>query len=162
MRNWLIAIGIAVTAVVLACCVPASRRSETDPRKHRFGAIRSPLIEPPTYRILFLLVVVGVLLISVLPEGAFVLPALDAVGLDIVTILVALELRHYILFLARLVGVPTSVNGVRRGLAPLVSRCLAIMIAPTNPKIWPYTCMWILIAFRIVMGSMKVPPQAQG
>jgi hypothetical protein len=101
MRNWLIAIGIAVTAVVLACCVPASRRSETAPRKHRFGAIRSPLIEPPTYRILFLLVVVGVLLISVLPEAAFVLPALDAVGLDIVTILVALELRHYLTSVAR-------------------------------------------------------------
>ena len=162
MRNWLIAIGVAVTAVVLACCVPASRRSETDSRKHRFGVIRSPLIEPPTYRILFLLVVVGVLLISVLPEAAFVLPALDAVGLDIVTILVALELRHYMLFVARLVGVPTSVDGVRRGLAPLVSRSLGIMIAPTNPKIWPYTCMWILIAFRVVMGSMKVPPQVHG
>ena len=125
-------------------------------------ATRSPLIKAPTYRILFLLVVVGVLLISVLPEAVFVLPALDAVGLDIVTILVALELRHYILFLARLVGVPTSVNGFRRGLAPLVSRCLAIMIAPTNPNMWPYACMWILIAFRIVTGSMKVPPQAQG
>jgi hypothetical protein len=91
-----------------------------------------------------------------------VLPALDALGLDIVTILVALELRHYMLFLARLVGVPTSVNGFRRGLAPLLNRCFALMIAPTNPKIWPYACMWMLIAFRIVMGSMKVPPQAQG
>ena len=125
-------------------------------------ATRSPLIKAPAYRVLFLLVVVGVLLICTLPEAAFVLPALDAVGLDIVTILVALELRHYILFLARLVGVPTSVNGFRRGLAPLVSRCLAIMIAPANPNMWPYACMWILIAFRIVMGSMTVPPQAQG
>lgn len=59
-------------------------------------------------------------------------------------------------------GVPTSVNGFRRGLAPLVSRCLATMITPTNPKMWPHACMWVLIAFRIVMGSMKVPPQAQG
>ena len=122
-------------------------------------AARSPLIKAPTYRVLFLLVIVGVLLVCTLSEAAFVLPALDAVGLDIVTILVALELRHYVLFLARLAGVPASVNGFRRGLAPLVSRCLAIMIAPTNPKIWPYACMWILIAFRIVMGSMKVPPQ---
>lgn len=125
-------------------------------------ATRSPLIKAPAYRVLFLLVVAGVLLICTLPEAAFVLPALDALGLDIVTILVAFELRHYMLFLARLVGVPTSVNGFRRGLAPLLSRCLASMIAPTNPKIWPYACMWILIAFRIVMGSMKVPPQAQG
>lgn len=34
-------------------------------------------------------------------------PAFDAIGLDIVTALVALELRHYILVLMRLVGVPT-------------------------------------------------------
>ena len=55
--------------------------------KRRLGAIGSPLIEPPTYRALFLLIVIGVLLISVLPEAALVLPTLDAVGLDIVTIL---------------------------------------------------------------------------
>jgi hypothetical protein len=125
-------------------------------------ATRSPLIKAPAYRVLFLLVVVGVLLICMLPEAALVLPALDAVGLDIVTILVALELRHYILLLARLAGVPTSVNGLRRGLAQLVSRCFAIMIAPTNPNIWPCACMWVFVAFCIVMGSMKVPPQAQG
>ena len=125
-------------------------------------ATRSSLIKAPAYRVLFLLVVVGVLLICTLPEAAFVLPALDALGLDIVTIFVAFELRHYVLFLARPMGVPTSVNGLRRGLAPLVSRCLASLIAPTNPKIWPYTCMWILIVFRIVVGCMRVPPQAQG
>jgi hypothetical protein len=91
-----------------------------------------------------------------------VLPAFDAVGLDIVTILVAFELRHYILFLAQRVGVSTSVNGFRRGFVPLLSRCLAVMIAPTNPKLWPYACIWMLVAFRIVMGSIKVAPQAQG
>ena len=57
-------------------------------------ATRSPLIKAPAYRVLFLLVVVGVLLICTLPEAAFVLPAFDAVGLDIVTILVAFQLRH--------------------------------------------------------------------
>ena len=123
-------------------------------------ATRSPLIKAPAYRVLFLLVVVGVLLICTLPEAALVLPALDAVGLDIVTILVALELRHYVLLLARLAGVPLS--GFPRGLAPLVSRCLATMVAPTNPNMRAFACMWILIAFCIVMGSMKVPPQAQG
>jgi hypothetical protein len=122
-------------------------------------ATRSPLIKAPAYRVLFLLVVGGVLLICMLPEAAFVLPVLDVVGLDIVTILVALELRHYILLLARLAGVPLSVNGLRLGLAQLVRRCLAIMIAPTNPNVWPYACMWAFIASRIVMGSMTVPPQ---
>ena len=125
-------------------------------------ATRSSLIKAPAYRVLFLLVVVGVLLICMLPEAAFVLPVLDAVGLDIVTILVALELRHYIIPLARLAGVPKSVNGLRRRLTRLVSRCLAILIAPTNPNVWPYACMWVLIAFRIVMESLKAPPQAQG
>ena len=125
-------------------------------------ATRSPLIKAPAYRVLFLLVVVGVLLICVLPEAAFVLPVLDAVGLDIVTMLVALELRHYILLLAQLAGVPTPANGLRRGLARLASRCLAIMIAPTNPNMWPYACMWVFIAFRIVIGSLRVPPQVQG
>ena len=128
----------------------------------RWMATRSPLMKAAAYRVLFLLVVVGVLLICMVPEAALVLPALDAVGLDIVTILVAFELRYYILFLARLVGLPTSVNGFRRGLAPLVSCCLATTVAPTNSKMWPYACMWTLVAFRIVMGSMKVPAQAQG
>ena len=125
-------------------------------------AARSPLIKAPAYRVLFLLVVAGVLLICTLPEAAFVLPAFDAIGLDIVTILVALELRHYTLGLVRLVGVPTFVNGSRAGIAPLLSRCLAFMIAPTKPDMLPYACMWILIAFRVVMGSMKVPPQVHG
>jgi len=53
------------------------------------------VIEAPGHRVLFVLVVIAVLLISALPEAALVLPALDAVGLDLVTILVALELRHY-------------------------------------------------------------------
>lgn len=125
-------------------------------------AARSPLIKAPAYRVLFLLVAAGVLLICTLPEAAFVLPAFDAIGLDIVTILVALELRHYILGLVRLVGVPTFVNSCRAGIAPLLSRCLAFMIAPTKPEMLPYACMWILIAFRVAMGSMKVPPQVHG
>ena len=123
-------------------------------------ANRSPLIKTPAYRVLFLLVVAGVLLICMLPEAAFVLPTFDAIGLDIVTILVALQLRYYILGLVRLVSVPTFVNSF--GIAPLLSRCLAFMIAPTKPEILPYACMWILLAFRVVMGSMKVPPQVHG
>lgn len=81
---------------------------------------------------------------------------------DIVTILVALELRHYILVLMRLVGVPTLIRGFRPRMTPLLSRCLAFLIAPTKPEMLPYVCMWIVIAFRIVIGGMKVPPQVQG
>jgi hypothetical protein len=31
-------------------------------------------------------------------------------------------------------------------------------VLQTQPLIWPFACMWMLIAFRIVMGSMKVLP----
>jgi hypothetical protein len=96
MRTWLVESDIAAIAVVLACCLLVLQRFTSDRWKRRFGAIRSPLIERPAYRVLFLLVVIGVLLIAVLPEAAFVLPALDSVGLDIVTIFAALELRHYL------------------------------------------------------------------
>ena len=78
MRTWLVEGDIAATAVVLACCLLVLQRFTSDRWKRRFGAIGSPLIKPPPYRVLFLLVVIGVLLISVLPEAAFVLPALDA------------------------------------------------------------------------------------
>ena len=118
-------------------------------------ASRSPLIKAPADRVLFLLVVAGVLLICMLPEAAFVLPTFEAIGLDIVTILVALQLRHYILGLVRLVGVPTFVNGFRAGIAPFLSRCLAFMIAPTKPELLPYACLWVLVAFRVVMGNAQ-------
>lgn len=121
-------------------------------------AARSPFIKSPAHRILFLLIIVGVLLICTLPEAAFVLPVLDSVGLDIVTIFAALELGHYVAFLARLAGEPASVDGLRRAGSPLVSG----MIAPTNPRLWPYACLWAVVAFRIVMGTIKVSPQAQG
>jgi hypothetical protein len=100
---------------------------------------------------LFLLVVVGVLLISTLPEAAFVLPALDAVGLDIATILVALELRHYLASAVRLARVPSFVTVYGRRLAPVVRRGRAVM--RTNPVLWAYACVWPLIWLRIFLGK---------
>lgn len=88
-------------AVVLIVTWFVLRRSTSDRWQRRLGAIRSPLLGSPTYRVLFLLVAIGLLLITVLPEAAFVLPAVDAVGLDIVTIFAALELRHYVSAVAR-------------------------------------------------------------
>src|SRR5438552_16905942 len=122
MRTWLIQSDIAAIAVVLACCLLVLQRLTSDRWKRRFGAIGSPLIAAPAYRALFLLIIIGALLISVLPEAAFVLPALDAVGLDIVTIFAALELRHYWASLGRRVGIPTSVAVYLRLPAALVSR----------------------------------------
>lgn len=103
--------------------------------KRRFRTIGSPLIEPPAYRVLFLLILVGALLISALPEAALVLPAIDAVGLDIVTILAALELRHYLASMARVAGLPTVLR--------------------THPALWLYACMWPVIWIRTLMGTMR-------
>ncbi len=140
MKNWLFMASIAITSVA--------------------RAIRSPLLRAPAHRGLFLLVVTGVLLICLLPEAAFVLPALDAIGLDVATILVALELRHYALSLARLPSLRNFIDYHSGGLAAVVSRCRIIM--RTSPVLWLYALMWVLIAFHTFMGRMRlsteVPP----
>ena len=96
-------------------------------------------MKPPIYRVLFLLVVIGILLVSMLPEAAFVLPAVDAVGLDIVTIFAALELRHYLAAIAAVVGIPTSITVYLRA-----------------PALLLYACMWALIWVRMLTGTMAI------
>jgi len=157
MKAWFIGSDVVAIAIVLACCLMVLQRFTTDRWKHRFRASESSLIEPPAYRVLFLLVVIGVLVISTLPEAAFVLPALDAVGLDIVTILVALELRHYLASVARLVGIPTCVAVYRRALARVVSRCRDVL--RTNPILWLYSCMWLVIWIRTFTMRASLPAQ---
>ena len=114
--------------------------------QHRFGAPKSALLETPAYRALLVLVLFGVLLVSVLPEAAFVLPALDAVGLDLVTILVAFELRHYLASMARLTRLPAWGRA-------LVRRFGAVSLEP-NPARLTYACMWPVIWLRTIKGTM--------
>jgi hypothetical protein len=130
---------IIAVAAALACCVLVLLRL-ADRWKSRLRGLASPLMRPAGYRALFLLVVVGALLISTLPEAAFVLPALDAIGLDLVTILVALELRHYI--------------------AAVTVRIPAWIAVRANPALWPYDCMWPVIWLRTLMGKMSAAPPA--
>jgi len=137
---------VGAIAVVLACGGLVLQRFTSDRWQRRFGAMRSPLIERPTYRVLFVLVVIGMLLIAMLPEAAFVLPAIDAVGLDIVTIFAALELRHYLASVARRVGIPTSAAVHLRVFKALASRCRDVL--RTNPVLWLYACMWPVIWLR--------------
>jgi hypothetical protein len=127
----MIAMGIAVIAVV--------------------RAIRSPVREPPTYRALFVLVLIGVVLICLLPEASVIIPALDIIGLDLVTILVALELSHYLIYAGRMLGIPRIVGVYRRAPAQVVSRCRDVM--RTNPILWLYACSWALISFRAFLGK---------
>jgi hypothetical protein len=130
VRYWVTETDIAAVAVVLACGLVVLKHF-TVRRKSRFAAISSPLMKPPAFRAMFIVVLIGVLLISTLPEAAYVLPTLDAVGLDIVTFLAVLELRHYLGAFARSVRIP---NGV------------AVYV--TNPALWLYACMWPLIWVR--------------
>jgi hypothetical protein len=90
--------------------------------------------------VLLLLVFVGIVLISTLPEAAVVLPALDAVGLDLVTILVALELRHYLAAVAGLVPIPRRLAVYRH-----------------TPVLCFYDSMWPVIWIRTLMGTMRAP-----
>jgi hypothetical protein len=154
MRTWWVQSDIAAIAVLLACCWLVLQRFTSDRWKRRFGAIGSPLMAPRAYRVLFLLVVIGLLLIAVLPEAAFVLPAVDAVGLDIVTVFAALELRHYLASVARAAGIPTGVTVYLRKTAQAVSHCGDVL--RTNPGLALYACMWLLIWLRMLTGTMRV------
>lgn len=57
-------------------------------------------------RLLLVAVLLGVAAAALAPEAGLLLSAVDVVGLDVVTILVALELRHYIATCARLAAAP--------------------------------------------------------
>ena len=149
MRDGSIGTDLAGAAVVLTCCL---RMWQLFARgKHRIGAIES-LIKAPAYRVLFVLVLIGMLLIGMLPEAAFVLPVLDALGLDIMTLLVALELRHYVASMARLLGLPTSVDAYLRVPARVVRRRAGVLLK--NPLLGLYACMWPVIWIRVLMGRM--------
>jgi len=98
-------------------------------------------MKPHTYKLLFLLVVIGLILICMLPEAAFVLPAVDAVGLDIVTIFAAFELRHYLASMAAAVHIPTGIAVYFR-----------------TPALLLYAFVWALIWVRMLTGTMRIGP----
>lgn len=159
MRTWWLESDIVTIAVVLACGLLVLKRFTSDRWKRRFAAIGSPLIESPGYRVLFLLVAIGALLIATLPEAAFVLPALDSVGLDIVTILAALELRHYLTTVARIAGMPRGLAPYYRLPARIAGRGRDLIRA--HPVLWLYEWMWPVIRIKTLMGTMRVAPTAQ-
>lgn len=147
MKSGLIESDITAIAVIFTCCFLVWQRFTTDAWKRRWGALGSALIKPPAYRALFVLVLIGVVLVATLPEAAFLLPALDAVGLDVVTVLAALELRHYWASVARLLGISAIVAGFRR--------------VQTKPELWPYQGMWLVIWVKMLSGTMRVSSPAQ-
>jgi len=151
MRSWLITIAIGSIAAVLLCRALRSQRSPIEQWRHRLGAIRSPIMNPAAYKVLLIFVVVGVLLIAVLPESVFVLPALDAIGLDIATILVALELRHYLTTVRRLIRIRSVLALCRHGPEQLVHRFRETL--RSNPALQGYAVLWLLIITRWMLET---------
>ncbi len=85
-------------------------------------------------------------------------PHVDAVGLDIVTIFAALELRHYVASVARVVGIPTSVAVYLRVAAQVgepLRRC------PTDEPGTMVVCVYVADDLAPYMGTMSVPPPVQ-
>ncbi|HEY6926432.1 MAG TPA: hypothetical protein VI653_23305 [Steroidobacteraceae bacterium] len=155
MKAWFIGHDVIVLAGILAGGLLLLQHFTTDRRKQRFRLLRSAALERPAYRMLLLLVLVGVVLISTLPEAAFVLPAIDAVGLDVVTIFVALELRHYLAAGAQLVGIPTGTEVYLRIAAQVVRRCKDAF--SRHPVLWLYGCMWLVIWIRVFTVGQSPP-----
>jgi hypothetical protein len=146
MRNWLLQSDSVAIAILFACCLHVYQRVASNRWKRRCGAFGSPMISSPGYRLLFLLVLIGLLLIAVLPEAAMVLPVVDAVGLDIVTIFAALELRHYLASVARSTGIPTDPVVYLRVGARLMGHDSEVL--RTNPILLLYACVWPLVRLR--------------
>jgi len=147
---------IVAVAILIACGVLVLQRFTSDQWKRRLGAFRVTLNQPVAYRVLFLLIALGLLLIATLPEAAFVLPAIDAVGLDIVTILAALELRHYITSGARMLGISAGAAPWLRARSQRAIRCINTLRA--TPALWLYAGPWMLIWHHTLMGRFKAPP----
>jgi hypothetical protein len=127
---------MGATGSRLACCGLLARRlaGRWIPR---LRAIGSPLLQAPGYRLLFILIIAGTMLIAMVPEAAFVLPALDVIGLDLVTILVALEMRHYLACAAGVVRMPTRFAVYRHA-----------------PALCLYDCMRPVIWIRMLKGTI--------
>jgi hypothetical protein len=119
--------------------------------KRRIRALGSPLIESPRYRILFLLVIVGILLISFVPEAVVLITAVDSLGLDIVTIMVAVELGRYLTSMGRLANVSALATECRRRFGQIRIRG-ALML--TRPALWPYACLSLLVIFWTFMRNL--------
>lgn len=146
MRTWLLQSDSVAIAILFACCLHVYQRVASNRWKRRCGAIGSPMISSPGHRLLFLLVLIGLFLIAVLPEAAMVLPVVDAVGLDIVTILAALELQNYLASVARSIGIPTDPAVYLRMSAQLMGRCGELL--RTNPILLLYACVWPMVRLR--------------
>jgi len=125
---------VDIAVAIAGCLLVWKLLSRADQWKRRLGAMASPLLHSPAYRVLFVLVVVGIVLLCTLPEAAFVLPALDAIGLDLVTIFVAFELRHYLAFVTRRLRIPT------------------------HPLLWVYQCMSVVVWIKTLNGTLCVSP----
>jgi hypothetical protein len=121
-------------------------------RRRRLVPAGSLLIPRQVYWALLLLTVLGLVLMATTPEATIsVLPAFDAVGLDIATILVALELRRYLDAAIRLTAFPMLRALHRR----LIYRTLHIMAMGPLLRCYAISgvlaAVWVLILVRVTL-----------
>ncbi|MGH8254685.1 MAG: hypothetical protein ACRET0_00525 [Steroidobacteraceae bacterium] len=146
---------VGVAAIVVALLILIfSKRSAAERWKRLFRALRSPLIESPRFRALFLVVTVGILLVSLVPEAAVLIAAVDTLGLDIVTIMVAVELGRYLTAISRSLGVSAIASECRRQAGRILG-CRAFVLS-ARPALWPYACLSLLVAlYTLIRGAPR-------
>jgi len=121
--------------------------------QRRLDSYRSPLVKPLAYRVLLVLVVAGIVMICFVPESALILPALDAVGWDVVTLFVVFELRHYLASLARAVDFRALVSRAR--LAAYAAWLYRVSLAMT-PGVRFHLILWPFILGAVAIETVKV------
>lgn len=113
-------------------------------------------------RLLLVAVIVGVAAAALAPEAGLLLSAVDAIGLDAVTILVAFELRHYISTSARLAAAPlgrvVSCGSPLPVFAPYVGLIRTCPARRSHVVFWPLlfsalAMTWLIIVVKRVFGS---------
>ncbi len=115
-------------------------------RKHGASGTNAPSMMPrPLYRALVVLIVIGLVVIVTVPDALLVLPAFDAVGLDVVTVLVALELQRYSQEVLRLVALPALRRLGRR------ARHACLNLAVMAPTVTRYTLISAVSGMYLVM-----------
>jgi hypothetical protein len=106
--------------------------------------------------VLLIAIVLGIALASFMPEASVLLSAVDAIGLDFVTILVALELRYYLAIVFRIGAAPLLRSIYRLGPIPICEPYTEVMRACPTLRcyvvIWPIFVLATWPLFFIVLA----------
>ena len=135
--------GLVQLLIVAAMVISHGRRPAADSR----------VLPKPVHRTLLVLIVIGLLCIALMPEAWFVLPAFDAIGLDVVVALTALELGRYWSGAMRLVAA--------RHVHALGRRLLQVYVnLPSLRSTTPYyaiAALWLIVGAKVALHTLLPP-----